>query len=130
MDMPVRKAIYYGFFHAVSNFNNAGFDLMGEYRSLTLYAEDPIITIIVCALIISGGIGFIVMNELFELRETRRLSLHTKVVLVTSVALTLGGMIFIFLLEFGNPKTLHPLSFHGKILAALYQSLLTRFIKR
>ncbi|OMP66386.1 TrkH family potassium uptake protein [Domibacillus epiphyticus] len=125
-DMPIGKAIYYGFFHAISNFNNAGFDLMGEFRSLTPYAEDPIVTLTVCALILLGGIGFIVMNEVFEYRETHRLSLHAKVVLVTSFVLTVGGTMLIFLLEFGNPKTLQPLSYSGKILASLFQSVTPR----
>ena len=48
-DMPIGKAIYYGFFHAISNFNNAGFDLMGEFRSLTDYVDDPIVVLTICA---------------------------------------------------------------------------------
>jgi trk system potassium uptake protein len=125
-DMPVGKAIYYGFFHSISNFNNAGFDLMGEFRSLTPYVDDPTVTLTVCALITLGGIGFIVMNDLFEYRETRRLSVHTKIVLVTSLILTVAGTIFIFLFEFGNEKTLQPLSPFGKVLGALFQSVTTR----
>ncbi|MEH7883688.1 TrkH family potassium uptake protein [Bacillus sp. JJ1609] len=125
-DMPIGKAIYYGFFHSISNFNNAGFDLMGEFRSLTPYAEDPTVTLTVCTLITLGGIGFIVMNELFEYKETRRLSLHTKIVLATSLILTIGGTILIFLIEYGNPKTLQPLSYSGKILTSLFQSVTPR----
>ncbi|OAH59713.1 MULTISPECIES: TrkH family potassium uptake protein [Bacillaceae] len=125
-EMPIGKAIYYGVFHSISNFNNAGFDLTGGFKSLALYAEDPILNLTVCALITVGGIGFIVLNEVFEYRETRRLSLHTKVVLATSFVLTFGGTIFILLLEFGNPKTLQPLSYSGKVLAALFQSVTTR----
>ena len=83
-DMPLLKAFYFGMFHAISNFNNAGFDLMGEFRSLTGYVEDPIVTLVVCALITLGGIGFIVMNEIYEYRQVRRFSLHTKIVFVTS----------------------------------------------
>ncbi|MDQ0220977.1 Trk family potassium uptake protein [Peribacillus cavernae] len=126
IDMPIGKAIYYGFFHAISNFNNAGFDLMGEFRSLTPYAEDPIVTLTVCALITLGGIGFIVMNEIFEYRETRRLSLHTKVVLVTSLILIVTGTILILLFEYGNQKTLQPLSYPGKVLASLFQAITPR----
>ena len=48
--MPIGKAIYYGFFHAISNFNNAGFDLMGEFRSLTGYVDDPTVVLTICAL--------------------------------------------------------------------------------
>ncbi|MFP3381116.1 potassium transporter TrkG, partial [Bacillus sp. SIMBA_069] len=56
-DFPLGKAIYFGFFHAISNFNNAGFDLMGEFSSLTAYVDDPLVTLVVCALIVLGGIG-------------------------------------------------------------------------
>ncbi|HZG18291.1 MAG TPA: TrkH family potassium uptake protein [Candidatus Bathyarchaeia archaeon] len=125
-DMPVGRAFYFGFFHAISNFNNAGFDLMGEFRSLTGYVADPLVNLVVCSLIILGGIGFIVMSELYEYRHVRRLSLHTKVVLTTSGLLIALGTIFIFILEYNNPKTLQPLSAMGKILGSLYQSVTTR----
>lgn len=125
-EMPIGKAIYYGIFHSISNFNNAGFDLMGNFKSLTPYAEDPIVSFTVCSLILLGGIGFIVLNEVFEYQETRRLSLHTKVVLATSFILTFGGTILILLLEIGNPKTLQPLSYFGKVSAAFFQSVTPR----
>ncbi|WP_088066749.1 TrkH family potassium uptake protein [Gottfriedia luciferensis] len=125
-DMPLSKAIYYGIFHSISNFNNAGFDLMGEFSSLTGYVEDPLVTIVVCALITLGGIGFIVMNELYEYKQTRRLSLHSKVVLYTSAWLLVIGTVLIFLFEFNNPKTIQPLSMSGKFLGSLYQSVTPR----
>jgi trk system potassium uptake protein len=100
--------------------------LMGEFRSLTPYVDDPIVTLTVCALITLGGIGFIVMNELYEYRSSRRLSMHTKVVLVTSLILTVGGTILIFLLEFNNEKTFQPLSYTGKVLASLFQAVTPR----
>ncbi|PLR82984.1 Trk family potassium uptake protein [Bacillus canaveralius] len=125
-DMPIGKAIYFGIFHSISNFNNAGFDLMGEYRSLTPYVDDPTVVLTVCALITLGGIGFIVLNELYEYHDTHRLSEHTKVVLLTSLILTLGGTILIFLFEFGNEKTIEPLSYMGKVLGALFQAVTPR----
>lgn len=125
-DMPIGKAIYYGVFHSISNFNNAGFDLMGEFRSLTPYVSDPFVTLTVASLITLGGIGFIVMNEIYEYRDTHRLSVHTKVVLMASLILTIGGAISIFIFEFGNAKTLQPLSFMGKTLASLFQSVTPR----
>jgi len=125
-DMPVGKAFYLGFFHAISNFNNAGFDLMGGYKSLTEYVDDPFVVITICALILIGGLGFIVINELYEYRGTKRLSVHTKIVLTTTLILTVGSTILIFLFEYGNSKTLGQLSEWGKILGSLYQAVTPR----
>ncbi len=124
--MPIGKAIYFGIFHSISLFNNAGFDIMGGFRSLTSYVQDPVVNLTVDALIVLGGIGFIVLNELFEYRQVRKLSLHTKVVLLTTAVLIIAGTIGIFVLEYTNPKTLKPLSFLGKILAASFQSITPR----
>lgn len=125
-DMSVGKAVYFGFFHAISNFNNAGFDVMGEFRSLTDYVDDPIVVLTMCTLITLGGLGFIVMNELFEYRQTRRLSVHTKVVLMTTVILTVGATILVFLFEYGNDKTMGSLSVAGKGLGALFHAVTPR----
>jgi trk system potassium uptake protein len=123
-DMPLPKAMYYGFFHAISNFNNAGFDLMGDFRSFTGYVDDRLLTLVVCTLITLGGIGFIVMNEVYEYRQTRRFSYKSRVLM--SSILVLFGTILIFILEYHNPKTLQPLSAFGKFLASLYQSVTPR----
>ena len=125
-DMPIGKAIYYGFFHAISNFNNAGFDLMGEFRSLTGYVDDPTVVLTICVLITLGGLGFIVWNELYEYHETHRLSVHSKVVLWTTLIFTVGAAILIFLFEYGNDQTLEPLSATGKVLGSIYQSVTPR----
>lgn len=125
-DMPLQKAIYYGIFHAVSNFNNAGFDLMGEFRSLTGYVDDPTVTLTVCILIILGGIGFIVVHNVYENRTFRKISLHSKVVLATTAILLTVGTILIFILEYNNPKTLQPLSLGGKVLASFFNSVTPR----
>ncbi|OMD04604.1 Trk family potassium uptake protein [Paenibacillus odorifer] len=125
-DMPLGKAIYFGVFHAVSMFNNAGFDIFGDFRSLTDYVYDPLVNIIVMFLIVSGGIGFIVMSDLVEFRVTRRLSLHSKVVLSTSTGLILIGALVIFIFEFTNTRTLGSLNFGGKILSAFFQSVSPR----
>lgn len=125
-DMPISQAFYYGFFHSISIFNNAGFDLMGEFRSFTEYVDDPFVVLTVCSLIIFGGLGFIVINELYEYRETRRISLHTKVVLSTTLMLIVGATILIFLFEYGNEKTLGHFSYTGKALGALFHSVTPR----
>ncbi|WNS43329.1 TrkH family potassium uptake protein [Paenibacillus sp. MMS20-IR301] len=127
VDMPPVRALYYGLFHAVSMFNNAGFDLFGGYyNSLTDYVGDPGINLVVMFLIVSGGIGFIVMSDLVEFRRKRRLSLHSKVVLSMTAGLVLTGALVIFIFEFTNARTLGPLNLGSKIWASLFQSVAPR----
>ncbi|TSI04726.1 TrkH family potassium uptake protein [Lysinibacillus sp. BW-2-10] len=125
-DMPLGEAIYFGIFHSISIFNNAGFDIFGDYNSLTGYVDDPFVVLTICALIIIGGLGFVVINELYEYRETRKLSLHTKVVLTATIVLLVGASILVFLFEYGNDKTLGPLNIGGKILGAIFHGVSPR----
>ncbi len=76
-DMSLGRAIYFGLFHSISFFNNAGFDLFGNYRSLTMYVDDPIVNIVSISLIILGGLGFIVLSDLIDYRKSKKLTLHT-----------------------------------------------------
>ncbi|WP_438347191.1 TrkH family potassium uptake protein [Paenibacillus sp. FA6] len=125
-DMPFGKALYFGIFHAISMFNNAGFDLFGNFHSLTGSVYDPIVNFVVMFLIVSGGIGFIVLSDIVDFRRTRRLSLHSKVVLSMTTFLILFGAIIIYVFEFSNSKTLGPLHGGGKILSSFFQSVSTR----
>lgn len=125
-DMPIGQAIYYGVFHAVTMFNNAGFDLFGDFRSLTGYVYDPVVNVVVMFLIVSGGIGFIVLSDLIDFRKQRRLSLHSKVVLTMTTTLLLVGFIVILIFEFTNPRTLGSLNWGGKFFGALFQSVTPR----
>ncbi|WP_246061879.1 TrkH family potassium uptake protein [Paenibacillus oralis] len=125
-DMPLGRALYFGVFHAVSMFNNAGFDLFGEYRSLTQYVADPIVNFVAMFLIVSGGIGFIVLSDIMDFRRRRKLSLHSKVVLSMTSALIVIGALVIFIFEFTNSRTLAPLSWDGKFWASLFQSVTPR----
>ncbi|WP_339300061.1 TrkH family potassium uptake protein [Paenibacillus sp. FSL K6-2441] len=125
-DMPFGRALYYGIWHSISMFNNAGFDLFGENRSLIPYVNDPLINIVSILLIVSGGLGFIVLSDLAEYRKHRKLSLHSKVVLSMTGALIAIGTIVIFVFEFTNSRTLEPLSWSGKIWASMFQSITPR----
>lgn len=125
-DMPFGQALYYGIWHSISMFNNAGFDLFGEYRSLIPYVNDPLINMVSILLIVSGGLGFIVLSDLAEYRRHRKLSLHSKVVLSMTAALIAIGTIVIFVFEFTNSRTLEPLDWGGKIWASLFQSITPR----
>lgn len=122
----VSKGIYYGIFHAVSAFCNAGFDLIGDFKSLTPYAENIIINLTICSLIVIGGIGFAVLTEVINNKKFKRLSLHTKVVLTTTALLIVFGAVLFFLLEYSNPKTMGSLSLKGKVLASIFASITPR----
>ncbi|GAX90653.1 TrkH family potassium uptake protein [Effusibacillus lacus] len=126
MDMPVDRAIYYGIFHAISSFCNAGFDLFGNFRSLTGYVTDPTVNIVVMILIILGGLGFTVMVDVWKAPRPEKLSLHTKLVLTMTATLLIAGAIGYYLLEMNNPKTLGPLAWNEKLLAAMFASTTAR----
>ena len=120
------KGIYFGYWHAVSAFCNAGFDLFGEYRSITGYVGDLTVNGVIASLIVVGGIGFPVVADLWNCRQTRRFSVHTKVVLTTTVLLIVLGAGFIFVAEYGNAKTLSDLPPADKVMASLFQSVTAR----
>ncbi|AIQ47490.1 ATP synthase subunit J [Paenibacillus sp. FSL R7-0273] len=128
MDMPAGKALYYGLFHSVSIFNNAGFDLFGDvhgpFSGLTRYVEDPIVNITSMLLIFLGGIGFIVLSDIVDFPKRKRLTLHSKVVLSASAALILVGAAIFFWLELN--QALKPLHAGGKIMASFLQAITPR----
>ncbi|AWE54347.1 TrkH family potassium uptake protein [Streptomyces nigra] len=123
-------AIYLGYFHAVSAFNNAGFGLHAD--SLTRYAQDPWVTLPVAAAVILGGLGFPVLLELMRHRRRRRTaglrtwSLHAKLTLSTTVVLLVAGTLLTCLLEWTNPGTLGPHTTTGKILDGFFHSAMSR----
>lgn len=121
------KSFYYGLFHSISAFNNAGFDIMGNFNSMTAYVGDPIVNFTLTSLLILGGIGFIVVADIFQKRKTRnRLTLHTKVVLWMSAVLVAFGTILIFILEYGNPATIGNLPWSDKLLASYFHGVVPR----
>ena len=122
------KGIWYGIFHAISAFCNAGFDLMGQfepYASLTMYYDDIVINIVVMALIIIGGIGFIVWDDISKHKwHIKKYMLHTKIVLMMTAVLTLGGALCFYLFERNN--LLLGMDAKGQILSSLFGSVTTR----
>lgn len=125
VELGWQKGLWYGLFHSVSAFNNAGFDLFGEFRSLTGYTEDITVNLCITTLIILGGIGFGVIVDLCRrFRNPRHLSLHTKLTLSVTGLLILAGTILIYFLELNN--TLAHLSPLGKVLAAYFQAVTPR----
>lgn len=120
------RGFYYGLFHSVSSFNNAGFDLFGGFRSLTLYKSDFTVNLVVSFLIILGGIGFGVLLDIYRRRTWRRLSLHTKVVLTTTAILLAVGTLGVLFMEYNNASTLASFTLPEKVMASWFQSVTTR----
>nr|WP_259391377.1 TrkH family potassium uptake protein [Paenibacillus sp. 1011MAR3C5] len=123
-ELGVGESAYYAVFHAVSSFNNAGFGLWSD--SLVRYVGDPIVNIVISFLFIFGGIGFIVIVDIVKKRRWSLFALHTKIVLLISALLTVGGFILILILELLNPAVFGGLSWSEKLWAAYFQSVTTR----
>ncbi len=122
----LKKGLAFSVFHSISAFCNAGFDIMGNYTSLTSFVSDPLVNIVIIGLILIGGIGFSVIIDVATHRNYRKLSLHTKLVLVTSGMLLLVGFILFLAIEWNNPATLGELSIPHKILGASFQAVTPR----
>ncbi|MED4531431.1 TrkH family potassium uptake protein [Metabacillus fastidiosus] len=123
-EMSVGKAAYYGIFHSISAFNNAGFGL--EPDNLSKWVADPIVNIVITSLFIVGGIGFFVIMDVFKKKKIRKFSLHTKIVLFFTLLINIVSTLVIFLLEFHNPATIGELDTAGKWWASYFQGVVTR----
>ena len=119
-------AVWRGVFHSVSAFNNAGFDVFGGYASLSGFRTDPVVVLVMAALIVLGGISFVVFADVLSLRRFSRLSLDTKIVLITSAALLVLGAVVFLVTEYSNAATLGDLSFSQKVSNAFFQSVTGR----
>lgn len=126
VDMRPGRALYHGVFHSISIFNNAGFDLSGDFRSFNGYSTDLYMNVVSIVLILLGGFGFVVLADLFGMRKNRRFSLHTKVVLTVTAALVVIGMFIILIFEYTNARSIGDDAFGHKMLISLFQSVTTR----
>lgn len=122
--MGLKRAIYYGVFHSISSFNNAGFALWSD--SLSRYVGDPLVNIVITLLIILGGIGFVVILDIYHNRRLRALFLNTKVVSITTGLLSLAGFLFVFVIECFNPRTFGDLSWSERLWAGYFQGVVPR----
>lgn len=122
-DMPLGNALWFGLFHSVSAFNNAGFSLFSD--NMMQFRGDFVINFTIPVLIILGGLGYLVLLELYNYRKKSltRISTHTKLVLWTSGILIAGGMAIILTLEWNNPKSFGSMDMWEKILAAWFASV-------
>ncbi|MEH6868388.1 potassium transporter TrkG, partial [Priestia megaterium] len=123
-EMSWGKAVYYGIFHSISAFNNAGFGL--EPDNLSKWVGDPTVNIMITLLFIIGGTGFFVIADIFRKRNIRKFSLHTKIVLVSTIVLNVVSTLIIYALEYHNPHTLGELSMGDKWWAAYFQGVVPR----
>ena len=122
-------ALKWGAFHSISAFCNAGFDIFGAITpgaSLMEFQSDPVVLLTLSALVIVGGLGFLVWEELAQKRSFRKCSVYTKLVLVTTAVLLLAGWVLTCLLEWNNPGTLGNMSVGDKLLNGFFQSVTLR----
>ena len=122
-------ALKLGIFHSVSAFCNAGFDVLGFLRpgaSLIVYQTDPVVCLTLSALVILGGLGFLVWDELLRERHPKKWSVYTKLVMITTGVLLVGGTVLFCVLEWRNPSTLGTMKAPQKLLAAFFQSMTLR----
>lgn len=131
------KGIWYGVFHSISGFCNAGIDIIGD-SSFIRYADSPLVSLTTMFLIVMGGLGFPVWHDIYvtakkgagekgaRRRIFTRLGLQSKIVLTMTVFLIVFGTVGYFLLEFNNPETMKDLSIPEKVMASAFQSVTTR----
>lgn len=121
--------VWMGLFMSITAFCNAGFDLTGmegECSSLTAFADNPTVLITLALLIIIGGLGFIVWENFLNIRERKKLSLHTTAVLIMTGALIITGTVFYLIAEWTNPATLGEMNFGEKLMNAFFSSVTAR----
>ena len=128
------KGIWISVFNSVSAFCNAGIDIVAE-NSLCDYATTPLINIVTSTLIILGGLGYIVWWDILRVLKTRskknkkifkHLTLHSKIAITATFALTIIGGLLIFIFEYSNPQTIGDMSLFDKIQVSFFQSVTTR----
>ena len=128
------KGIWISVFNSISAFCNAGIDIIAE-NSLCNYAANPLINIVTCALIILGGLGYIVWWDIIRVIKSRsqknrkifrHLTLHSKIAITVTAVLIFGGAILIFIFEYANPLTIGEMNLFDKIQVSFFQSVTTR----
>ena len=130
--LGVGRGIFSGIFLAVSAFCNAGFDPFGgvitePFSSVTAFSDDPLMLLVLAALIILGAAGFLVWSDLWDrFRHGTRIRMYSRFVLVITAGLLIGGTALIAILEWNNPATIGTLSVPQKLLSAFFQAVTPR----
>ena len=123
------RALWYGVFHSVSAFCNAGFDVLADVDvggSLCRYVSDPVVDLTIMALIVIGGLGFAVWGDIRHNRRFSRMQVYTRLVILITLVLIFGGAGIIAALEWNNPGTIGGMTVPQKLLAVLFQSVTLR----
>ena len=120
------RGLFYSIFHSISAFCNAGFDIFGNFSSLTYYNSNAVVILVASALIIIGGLGFTVLSELYSKKSLRKVSIHSKMVILMTTVLVLGGTLLMFLFENNNVNTIANMSFFDKIMNSFFASVTPR----
>ncbi len=127
-EFGIVKGIWYGIFHSISAFCNAGFDLMGQfepYSSLVRYYDDVLVNVVIMALIVIGGIGFIVWDDISVHKwRVKKYLLHTKIVLTVTLVLIVAGSICFYVFEQDN--LLAGMDVKGKFLSSVFGAVTPR----
>lgn len=129
-DLGLAKGLWAGVFHGISAFCNAGFDVLGDkygaFTSIISYNDDPVVLLVTGALIVIGGLGFFVWEDIWVHRSWKKFSLYTKMVLTMTAMLLVVGGLFFFIVEHDNPATLGDMPLWQKGLNSLFQSTTLR----
>ncbi|OGO40112.1 MAG: hypothetical protein A2147_05405 [Chloroflexi bacterium RBG_16_57_8] len=125
-DYEKGAAIWKSVFQSVSAFNNAGFDIFGGFRSITGYHDSLLVVLTTAGLVVIGGLGYLVIQDVFRTRRPDWFSIDTKMVLSVSALLLISGMVIILATEYANPSTLGVMSISDKVLNAFFHSVTPR----
>lgn len=126
----ISMGIYYGIFHAISAFCNAGFDLLGGFTSVTVINDNKIVLLTLANLINIGGLGYLVWRELLgtlkNKKKLKNLSLHSKVVITISLIFVIGGTLSFLIFEWNNPATMKDMTFGNKLVNSYFSATTPR----
>ena len=120
------QAVWWGVFHAVSAFNNAGFDLVGNFRSLVPFNHEASVLLPIAGLLICGGLSFTAIEDLRAWRGFARLTLDSKLVVLTTAALLVLGTLGVLLAERNNVATLGDMPLDQRLLNAFFTGVTPR----
>lgn len=125
-ELGLLRGIWYSIFHSVSAFCNAGFDIIGDGQSVVSYSRDPLVLLTLAFLVIIGGLGFIVWEDILKKKSFRKLSMYSKTVMLATVFLLVIGTVLYFVMEYDNPLTMGDEELGYKLLTSFFQSVTTR----